>query len=102
MPCALLSKLALLLLTGIPLAAGQTKPPELAARASQRGPLLFLPELANTEIRVRKFASDANDFQARFIISRFIFGHRMRYVIRVKSDCSFLSGISHLTISRPA
>ena len=43
------------------------------------------------DIRVRKFVSDADYFQAQFSISRFIFGRRMRYMIRVNSGATILT-----------
>ena len=83
--------LAALLLAGIPLAAGQTKTPEWAERLINEVRSSSFPELANMDICVRRFASDADYFQAQFSISRFIFGRRMRYVIRVNSGATILT-----------
>ena len=49
------------------------------------------PELANKDIRVGRFTSDSDYFQARFSLSRFLLGRRMQYLIRVNSGATLLT-----------
>ena len=78
-------------LTCLPVAPGQPVAPEWAERLVRNVQSSSFPELAAKDIRVDQFTSDSDYFQARFSLSRFIFGCRMRYVIRVNSGATLLS-----------
>jgi hypothetical protein len=82
------TRLAALLLLAVRCAPGGTRGPEWAARLVRDVRAASFPELAGADVRVREFASDSDYFQARFSISRFILGRRMRYFIRVNSGAA--------------
>ncbi len=83
--------LAAILLAGIPLAQGRPAAPEWAERLVRDVRSSSFPELADKDIRVGQFTSDSDYFQARFSISRFFLGRRMRYLIRVNSGATLLT-----------
>jgi hypothetical protein len=77
-------------LARLPVAPGQPVAPEWAERLVRNVQSCSFPELAEKDIRIDQFTSDSDYFQARFSISRFILGRRMRYVIRVNSGATLL------------
>src|SRR6266498_3221788 len=83
--------MAALMLACIPPARGQPNALEWAERLVREVRSSSFPELANKDIRVGPFTSDCDYFQARFSISRFIFGRGMRYMVRVNSGATLLT-----------
>ncbi|MBZ5623369.1 MAG: hypothetical protein LAQ69_32295 [Acidobacteriia bacterium] len=75
----------------IPVARGQPGAPEWAERLVRNVRSSSFPELAKKDIRIEQFTSDSDYFQARFSLSQFILGRRMRYVIRVNSGANLLT-----------